>query len=206
MLAAMIDAYERFVLFAPDNLLNHNHKIAKKDVLDAGVVVYQYEQFSKNAKGMSNHNGVWRQYPELFKGTHIWSQRFLDVPFFMSHGKDLGIEWQNQPETVLKLLHKFATLMYFKSKFNKYKPKIRVMMASWLFIQKQQLRNSDHHDDLIMRQRRVYQSLLDSYVKLRKSQDEHLMFLHRLKIQPEVVVLEKPEGNEMPNSDSESST
>jgi len=206
MLAAMIDADERFVPFAPDYLLNPNHKIAKKDVHDAGVVVYQYEQFSKNAKGMSNYNGVWRQYPELFKGAHIWSERFLDIPFFMSHGKDLSIEWQNQPETVLKLLHKFAALMYFKSKFNQYKAKIRVMMASWLFLQKQQLRNSDHHDDFIMKERRVYQSLLDSYMKLRKSQDEHLMFLHRLKIQPEVVVLEDPEGNEMTDSNSESST
>ena len=78
------------------------------------------------------------------------------------------------------------------------------MMASWLFLQKQELRNSDQHDDFIMKERRVYQSLLDSYMKLRKSQDEHLMFLHRLKIQPEVVVLEDPEGNEITDSHSES--
>lgn len=197
---------ERCVPFASDYLLNPNHKIAKKDVHDAGIVVYQYKQFSKNAKGMSNYNSVWRQYPELFKGAHIWSERFLDIPFFMSHGKDLSIEWQNQPETVLKLLHKFAALMYFKSKFNQYKPKIRVMMASWLFLQKQQLRNSNQHDDFIMKERRVYQSFLGSYMKLRNSQDEHMMFLNRLKIQPEVVVLEDPEGNEMTDSNSESST
>ena len=79
-------------------------------------------------------------------------------------------------------------------------------MASWLFLQKQELRNSDHHDDFIMKERRIYQSLLDSYMKLRKSQDEHLMFLRRLKIQPEVVVLKDPEGNEMTDSHSESST
>ncbi len=78
-------------------------------------------------------------------------------------------------------------------------------MASWLFLQKQELCNSNH-DDLIIKERRVYQSLLDSYMKLRKSQDEHLMFLHRLKIQPEVVVLEDPKGNEMTDSNSESST
>jgi hypothetical protein len=51
-----------------------------------------------------------------------------------------------------------------------------------------------------MKERRVYQSLLDSYVKLRKSQDEHLMFLHRLKIKPEVVVLDDSNGNEIPES------
>ncbi len=79
-------------------------------------------------------------------------------------------------------------------------------MASWLFMQKQELRNSDQHDDFIMRERRVYQSLLDSYVKLRKSQDEHLMFLHRLKIKPELVVLGDSERNEMPESDSETMT
>ena len=79
-------------------------------------------------------------------------------------------------------------------------------MASWWFLQKQQLRNSDDHDDFIMKERRVYQSLLDSYMKLRKSQDEHLMFLHRLKIKPEVIVLEDSDGNEIPNSEVESST
>ena len=206
MLAAMIDADERFVPFAPDYLLNPNHKIAKKDVHDAGIVLYQYDQFLKSAKGMPNYNGVWRQYPDLFKGAHIWAADTVSVPFFMSHGKDLNIEWQNQPDLVLKLLLKFAAHMYFRANFHGFKPKIRVMMASWLFLQKQELRNSDHHDDFIMKERRVYQSLLDSYVKLRKSQDEHLMFLRRLKIQPEVVVLEDPKRNEIPNSDSESST
>jgi len=206
MLAAMIDADERFVPFAPDYLLTPNHKIAKKDVQDAGIVVYQYEQFLKNAKGMKNYNGVWRQYPELFKRAHIWAQDEVSVPFFMSHGNDLSIEWQNNPEAVLKLLHKFAAHMYFRENFNNFKCKIRVMMASWLFIQKQELRNSDHHDDFIMKERRVYQSLLDSYVKLRKSQDEHLMFLHRLKIKSEVVVLDDSNGNEIPESDSETMT
>ncbi len=57
-----------------------------------------------------------------------------------------------------------------------------------------------------LQERLVYQSLLDRYVKLRKSQDEHLIFLHRLKIKPEVVVLEDSERNEMPESDSETMT
>lgn len=74
-------------------------------------------------------------------------------------------------------------------------------MTSWLFLQKQEFRNSDHHNDFIMKEHCVYQSLLDSYVKLRKSQDEHLMFLHRLKNKPEVVVLEGSDKNEMPESD-----
>lgn len=124
----------------------------------------------------------------------------------MSHGNDLNIEWQNNPELVLKLLHKFAAHMYFRANFNDFKCKIRVMMASWLFLQKQELRNSDQHDDFIMKERRVYQSLLDSYMKLRKSQDEHLMFLHRLKIKPEVVMLEDFDRNEMSESDAETMT
>jgi len=82
MLAAMIDADERFVPFAPDYLLTPNHKIAKKDVQDAGIVVYQYEQFLKNARGMKNYNGVWRQYPELFKGAHIWGVGCNQHSFF----------------------------------------------------------------------------------------------------------------------------
>lgn len=87
----------------------------------------------------------------------------------MSHGNDLNIEWQNNPELVLKLLYQFAVLIYFREDFNDLKCKIRVMMASWLFLQKQELRNIDHHDDFIMKVCRVYQSLLGSYVKFRKS-------------------------------------
>jgi hypothetical protein len=169
-------------------------------------VGYQYEQFLRNVKGMNNYNGVWRQYPELFKGAHVWGLDVASIPFFMSHGNDLSIEWQDNPEAVLKLLHQFAAHMYFRENFNDFKCKIRVMMASWLFLQKQELRNSDHHDDFIMKERRVYQSLLDSYVKLRKSQDDHLIFLNRLKIKPEVVVLEDSDGNEMPESVAETMT
>jgi hypothetical protein len=184
MVAALIDVDDRFVPYAPDYLVTPNHKIARKDVQDADIAVYQYELFLKNAKGMSNYNGVWRQYPELFKGAHIWSENSVSVPLFMSHGKDLNIEWQQQPNVLLKLLEQFAAHMYYRANFMKLKPQIRLMMASWLFIQKVEMRDSDSHDELLMRERRSYQSLLDSYVKLRKSQDEHLIFLHRLKIDP----------------------
>ena len=206
MLAAMIDADERFVPFAPDYLVTPNHKIAKKDVQDAHVALHQYEQFLRNAKGMSNYNGVWRQYPDLFKGAHIWIDDDVNVPLFMNHGNDLNIEWQNDPKSVLTVLEKFAAHMYYRAYFQDFKPKIRVMMASWLFLQKVELRNSDQQDDLLMRERKTYQSLLDSYVKVRKNQDEHLAFLHRLKVTPPVIVSEESVGNEIPNSDSESST
>lgn len=206
MLAAMIDADERFVSFAPDYLVTPNYKIAKKDVQDANIVTYQYEQFLRNAKGMNNYNGIWRQYPDLFKGAHVWSKNSVNIPFFMPHGNDLNIEWQNSPKHVLELLEKFAAHMYYRANFAIFKPKIRVMMASWLFLQKVELRNSDHQDDLLMRERKTYQSLLDSYVKLRKSHDEHLAFLHRLKITPQVVVLDEVVQNEIPNSESESNT
>ncbi len=84
MLAAKIDADERFVPFAPYYLLTPNHKIAKKDVQDAGIVVCQYEQFLKNAKGMKNYNWVWRQYPELLKGL-IFGHRTRSVLRFSCH-------------------------------------------------------------------------------------------------------------------------
>lgn len=53
-------------------------------------------------------------------------------------------------------------------------------MASWLFIQKEELQKSDHLYDVLMKERRTYQSLLDSYVKFRKSNGDHLLFLKRL--------------------------
>ena len=200
MVAALIDVDDRFVPYAPDYLVNPNHKIAKKDVQDADIAVYQYELFLKNAKGMSNYNGVWRQYPELFKGAHIWSEHSVSVPLFMSHGKDLNIEWQQQPKTLLTLLEQFAAHMYYRANFLKLKPQIRLMMASWLFIQKMEMRDSDSHDELLMRERRSYQSLLDSYVKVRKSQADHLIFLKRLGRSGDAVDCVISEGNEMPKN------
>ncbi len=206
MLAAMIDADSRFVSYAPDYLLTPNHKISKKDAQDAQIVIYQYEQFLRNAKGMANYNGVWRQYPELFKGAHIWSESWVNVPMFMAHGNDLSIEWQNQPGAVLKMLEKFAGYSYFQANFNELRPKIRVMMASWFFVQKMELRQSDQQDDLLIRERKTYQSLLDSYVKVRKSQDEHLAFLDRIKLSSQVVILNDLDGNEIPKNDEQSET
>lgn len=43
-------------------------------------------------------------------------------------------------------------------------------------------------------------------MKLHKSQDEHLMFLNRLKIKSEGVVLEDFDRNEIPESDRETVT
>ncbi len=93
--------------------------------------------------------------------------------------------------------------MYFRADFHEFKPKMRVVIDSWLFLQKQKLRNSDHHNDLIMKEHRDYQVLLDSYMKLRKSQNEYVMFLHRLKIKPKVVILRDSDRNEVPKSKSE---
>lgn len=206
MVAALIDVDDRYVPYVPDYLVTPNHKIAKKDIQDADIAVYQYELFLKNAKGMSNYNGVWRQYPELFKGAHIWSEHSVSVPLFMSHGKDLSIEWQQQPNVLLKLLEQYAAHMYYRANFMKLKPQIRLMMASWLFIQKVEMRDSDSHDELLMRERRSYQSLLDSYVKVRKSQDDHLMFLERLGRSCEDSSFLVSERNEMPKNIDQSDT
>jgi hypothetical protein len=46
----LLDADERFVPFTLDYLLTPNHKIAKKDVQHAGIVVNQYEQFLKKCQ------------------------------------------------------------------------------------------------------------------------------------------------------------
>ena len=206
MVAALIDVDDRYVPYAPDYLVTPNHKIAKKDIQDADIAVYQYDLFLKNAKGMSNYNGVWRQYPELFKGAHIWSENSVSVPLFMSHGKDLSIEWQQQPNVLLKLLEQFAAHLYYRANFMKLKPQIRLMMASWLFIQKVEMRDSDIHDELLMRERRSYQSLLDSYVKVRKSQDDHLMFLERLGRSCQDSSSVVTERNEMPKNIEQSDT
>ena len=149
---------------------------------------------------------VWRQYSELFQGAHEWTKEIISAPFFMAHGKDLNIEWQNRPEAVLTILERYGAHMYYQANFVTFKPKIRLAMATWLFVEKSGLTISDDQGGLLVNERKTYLSLLDSYVKVRKSQDEHLMFLHRLKMKPEVVVLEDFSRNEMPKTDVQSGT
>lgn len=51
-------------------------------------------------------------------------------------------------------------------------------MASWYFLQGRHAREVDQLDEAVLRERRVCQSLLDSYFKMRKSQVEHAILRH----------------------------
>ena len=57
--------------------------------------------------------------------------------------------------------------------FDAFRLKIRVAMSTWFFLQRIGKKESDFHDEAILREVRRYQSLQDSYLKLQKSLDEH---------------------------------
>ncbi len=84
----------------------------------------------------------------------------------------------------------------------------RSLHSFWRLVlcSKMELRQSDQQDDLLIRERKTYQSLLDSYVKVRKSQDEHLAFLDRIKLSSQVVILNDLDGNEILKTDEQSET
>jgi hypothetical protein len=52
-------------------------------------------------------------------------------------------------------------------------------MASWYFLQAREFHSILQGDDLLEKERRHCQSLLDTYYKMRKSTQEHLLFRQR---------------------------
>ena len=74
-------------------------------------------------------------------------------------------------------------------------------MASWFFLDRVGRRDSDYQDDMVVKELNRYKSLLDTFLKLRKSFVEQ----NTSDIQEDKNNIEV-QRNEMPDSGSESST
>ncbi len=72
-------------------------------------------------------------------------------------------------------------------------------MASWFFLDRMGRRDSDFQDDMVIKELNRYKSLLDTFMKFRKSQDEQ----NSVYVQDDQSNKET-QWNEIPNSDSKS--
>jgi len=70
-------------------------------------------------------------------------------------------------------------LSYSLVHFKDLRTQIRTWMASWYFLQARESHNITHADDLLVKERRQCQSLLETYCKMRKSTQEHVLFSQR---------------------------
>ncbi len=67
-----------------------------------------------------------------------------------------------------EILLSYHASVYYMLQFDELRPKIRVAMASWFFIERYDKSEADYHDDLIVKEINRFQSLLTQFQKCRK--------------------------------------
>jgi hypothetical protein len=124
-----------------------------------------------NAKGIANFNMVWRQYPLLFPLVAEWlkTEHPDFTPLMTSTGKDVSLAWQQNPQKLLEVIEEFANQMYFAAHYESFKPKVRVWMESWYFLQKTELHRLERSEQLLLKERNYAHSTLDRLMRFRKS-------------------------------------
>jgi hypothetical protein len=191
---------------APDYLVTPNHQIHQKDLVLPKKCLQQFDHLIKNVKGVANYEAVWRQYPQLFKALHYWLEGEEDMlDLFMSDFKGLNVAWQQRPRLIEEHLEVFNDHCWYLVHFEELRPQIRTWMASWYFLQARESHSILQGDDLLVKERRQCQSLLETYCKMRKSTQEHVLFTEKyLQVLPPPVItrttVEGGRSSEEPNS------
>lgn len=200
-LAQMIDVPQVYLPFAPDYLKEPNTKFLKRDLKLPEQRYKSYVHLCANSKGIQNYQMVFGTYKELFQGVHDFIGNSYKVPFMLSTGAGLEPAWQQNPKKVEEVLLEYAASLYYMIKFDDLRPRIRVWMASWFFLDRMGRKESDYQDDLVVKELNRYRSLLDTFMKFRKSQVDQstLIATGSLKYQ-------EVQRNEKPNPQSESTT
>ena len=131
----------------------------------------QYAHLLKNAKGIANFNLVWRQYPLLFELCGAWLlEKYPNAtPLFANTGKDINLAWQQNPQKLLSVIEQFANQTYFIAHFSSFKPKVRIWMETWYFLQRSELHRLERGEQLVLKERNYTYSLLERLGRFRKS-------------------------------------
>lgn len=198
-LAELVDVPTVYRSFAPDYLKEPNTKFLKKE-LKLPLQRYRlYLDLCKNSKGIANYQTVFARYQILFEGVHEFIGNSYGAPFLLSTGAGLEIAWQQNPKKVEEVLLEYAASLWYMIQFDELRPHIRHWMASWFFLDRMGRRDSDFQDDMVIKELNRYKSLLDTFMKFRKSQIEQ----NSLDVQDDQSSKEI-QRNEILNSDSES--
>jgi len=190
---------------APDYLITPNHQIPQKDLVLPQKCLQQFDHLVKNVKGVANYEVVWQQYQQLFTALHYWLKVDGRVDLFRSDFTALNLAWQQRPRLIEEHLETFNDHCWYLVHFKELRPQIRNWMASWYFLRARESQSIMQADDLLVKERRHCQSLLDTYCKMRKSTQEHLLFTQRyLQVLPPPAItrttFEGGRSSEEPNS------
>ena len=223
ILAGLMSIDAALVPHAPNFLVTPNHRFGRVILKQSRQRHQQYLHLQQNVRGVANYNMVWRNYVEFFQGMHHWFANTISPRIFMSSNQGIEIYWQNRPKEFEALIVEYGSYLWYVVNYEELRPQIRTWMAIWFFLKGRHSNEVEMYDEIVLRERRSCQLLLDSFFKMRKSQMDHALFMHsRLSLEPpntlagmgaiEVDAKKIPEPkirtekNEMPNLAEESST
>jgi len=171
MMSNMLGLSEEYCAAAPDYLTDLKKKIPKAQAILANAAYEQYQRLEQQAKGVSNFNLVWRQFPDLFNALSVYIDRLGSMrPLFTANNKDLDLAWQQNPHKILEYLEDLSKELFYLANFNEFKPQIRLYMESWYFAQHHELRRLEREDGGLMAERKHANAMLDKLMQLRKTQ------------------------------------
>lgn len=174
MLAEMIGVPEEYLPFAPDYLKEPNTRFLQRDLKIPEQHYKSYLHLCNHSKGIQNYQMVFGAYKDLFKGVHDFIGTSYKVPFIMATGAGLDPRWQNNPKAVDEVMLKYAASLYYMIYFDELRPHIRLWISSWYFLDRVKAKESDYQDDLLIKELNRYRSLLQDYMRFRKSQVDHI--------------------------------
>jgi hypothetical protein len=171
MMADMLGVSPEYCAAAPSYLLNPKMKVSLAQEKVANAAYEQYGRLMKEAKGTTNFNLVWRNFPDLFKALGAYIEHMGSLkPLFTEHQKDLNLAWQQHPQKILEHLTVLSKKLYYTAKFNGFKPHIRLLMETWYFAQHHELKRLERDDAGLMAERKHANAMLDKLMQLRKTQ------------------------------------
>jgi len=178
IMAELLKLEGRLAKYPPRFLVTPNFKITRKEAKEYAQLNQQFEHFLANVKGVPNYNMVWRQYPVFFQHLELW-MRSIDPPLFMNNRQGLDIHWQNHPRKLEGHIEEFGVRCWYLANFDELRPQIRNWMGIWFFLKGRECEKVERFDDRMLQERRTCQGLLDCYFRMRKSQNDHVLFAER---------------------------
>lgn len=178
MLAGLIGIDDELAKQAPEFLLDPNWRFGAKNLKLYRALRGQFEHWRANAKGVANYQSVWRNYVDLFTHYANWLKPQISPELFMANQQGLNLAWQQNPKKLEEYLERYGARLWYLVHFEELRSRIRTWMASWYFLQGRHAKEVDQLDEVVLKERRLCQSFLDSYFKMRKSQVEHAFLRH----------------------------
>ncbi len=177
ILAGLMGIDETLVPYAPPFLVTPNHRFGRAILKQSRQRHQQYLHLQQNVRDVANYNMVWRSYPEFFQGMQQWFVNTISPRIFMFNNQGIEIHWQNRPKELEAMIVEYGSYLWYVTHFDELRAKIRTWMAIWFFLKGRHSHEVEMYDEIVLRERRSCQLLLDSFFKMRKSQMDHALMM-----------------------------